>query len=289
MHPLLEGFVIFLRAEKGLSHHSVEAYQRDIKTFLIRRNISSFEAIEYEQVLKYLSEMKTLGYASASIARALIAIKVFLRFLYREKILDYNLSTSLETPKLWQLIPEVLNPSEVEKLLCSPSPQTYAGARDRAILEVFYATGIRVTELCELTFNAIDDNSVRVRGKGDKERLVPIGKQAIKAVDHYLLYFRDRFDSYKNKKLFVSQRGNPMNRVTVWRMIKRHAKRVGIKKNVFPHTLRHSFATHLLNNGADLRVIQEMLGHTSIATTDRYTQISQQRIVEDFLTYHPRN
>ncbi len=265
MEDIVLEFVVYLRAEKGLSPHSIEAYNRDVALFLTKRKILTLKSLDEEQVVRHLSFLKDAGYASSSIARALISIKIFLRFLYREDLLPTNLSLSFETPKIWQLIPQVLTQSEVERLLKAPNPKTFIGARDWAILEVFYATGIRVSELCELSLTAIDDISVKVRGKGNRERLVPIGRKAIKAVDHYLLYFRDRFDSEKLKTLFLTRNGKPIDRVTVWRMIKRYAKKIGIVKNISPHTLRHSFATHLLDNEADLQVIQEMLGHASIA------------------------
>ena len=215
-------------------------------------------------------------------------MKVFVRFLFREGVLTHDFSPSFEAPKLWQLIPEILTQTEVEHLLQAPDPKTFIGSRDRAILEVFYASGLRVSELCGLTINSVGDSSIRVIGKGNKERIVPVGKPAVSAVDHFLLNYRDQFDPKQVKALFVSNRGNPIDRITVWRRIKHYAKKVGIQKNIFPHTLRHSFATHLLDNGADLRVIQEMLGHESIATTDRYTHVSQSQLRKKFFAHHPR-
>jgi len=289
MKELVLEFISYLHAEKGLSPHSVEAYQRDVVLFLTKREIDSLESLESEQVVKHLSHLKADGYAPASMARVLISIKIFFRFLYRERVLTEDLSLFFEIPKLWHLIPEILTPTEVVSLLEAPNPKNFIGARDRAILEILYASGLRVSELCELSIYTVADTQVKVRGKGDKERLVPIGNKAIAAVDHYLLYFRDRFDSEKVQSLFVTQQGNPIDRVAIWRMIKRYAKKAGIQKNISPHTLRHSFATHLLDNGADLRVIQEMLGHASIATTDRYTHVSQNHLQKTFRTYHPRN
>lgn len=279
MHHLNE-FIAYLRSEKGLSPHSVEAYERDIRSFLEKYPIG------VENVVCHLSDLKKKGYASSSISRALIAIKVFFRFLFREKFVDKNLSLLLETPKLWQLIPEVMTQEEVTRLLEAPNPETFPGARDRAILEVLYGSGLRVSELCALTLYSIDEESVKVMGKGRKERVVPIGRAALAAVDHYLLQFRDQF---AGDALFVTRRGKPIDRVTIWKMIKRYAAQTGIQKIISPHTLRHSFATHLLDQGADLRIIQEMLGHSHIGTTDRYTHVSQNRLHEAFSKFHPRH
>jgi integrase/recombinase XerD len=280
MEPLLTDFIAYLRSEKGLSPHSIEAYGRDIKGFLEKFS----PPFHQDQLIQHLSVLKNKGYAAASITRALFSLKVFCRFLYREKILDQDVSQAIESPKLWQLIPEVLSMEEVELLLDTPPTQTYLGARDKAILEILYASGLRVSELCSLTLYSIDEEAVRVLGKGGKERVVPIGKKALDAIDHYLC-LREQFQS---EKLFLTRKGKPIERVGVWRMVKRYAKKAGIAKTISPHTLRHSFATHLLERGADLRVIQEMLGHANIATTDRYTHISASSLRESFTKFHQR-
>ncbi len=275
----LEDFIAHLRSEKGLSSHSVEAYGRDVRLFL------SHHTPSVENVVRHLGDLKEQGYASASIARALIALKVFFRFLFREGILAQNLSSLLETPKLWQLIPEVMTQSEVTRLLQTPDPETFLGARDRALIEMLYGSGLRVSELCSLSIYSIDETSVKVMGKGRKERVVPVGRKALEAVDHYLVCFRDAFEG---EALFVTKHGKAIDRVAVWRLIKQYAKQAGIQKPISPHTLRHSFATHLLDHGADLRVIQEMLGHSHIGTTDRYAHVSQSRLQEAFSKFHPR-
>lgn len=285
-------FLTYLAAEKGLTPNSIEAYHRDTAAFadfLKGQGVDSFAALDHRQIVQFLSQMKASNYASASICRALIAIKVLCRFLKREQVTATNVALYLETPKLWQLIPEVLSCEEVEKLLAQPNIQTLEGARDRALIEVLYASGLRVSEVCGLRLYDVDETFVRVMGKGRKERLVPIGKRALDCVDYYLMHFRCLSDSKKQEILFVSKRGQPLDRILVWRMIKRYAKGAGITKSISPHTLRHSFATHLLDNGADLRVIQEMLGHASISSTDRYTHVSRTRLQEAFQTFHPRN
>ena len=280
MNPLID-FIAYLRSEKGLSPHSVEAYGRDVHAFL-----EGFAfPFDQRQIIQHLASLHAKGLASASIARALIALKVFCRFLYREKILDQDIGLGLDSPKLWQLIPEVLTCQEVDSLLTSADTTTYIGARDQAVLETLYATGIRVSELCSLTIYAVDDTAIKVMGKGGKERVVPIGAPALKAVDRYL-GLREHFES---PTLFLTEKGKPLDRIAIWRMVKRRAHLAGIIKSISPHTLRHSFATHLLENGADLRIIQDMLGHASIATTDRYTHVSASHLQQAFTQFHPRN
>jgi len=278
MHSHLLDFLNYLRGERGLSPHTIAAYQRDIASF-------EFQELTQETLCQHLARMQAEGYAPASIARALIACKVFHKFLIREGLIPQQ-ALYLDTPKLWQLLPDVLTCVEVERLLAAPDPTTYLGSRDKAILEVLYASGLRVSELCALDLYAIDDGAVRVLGKGGKERVVPIGSQALQAVDHYLLYFRGH---HACDRLFLTKRHQAIHRVEVWRQVKSYAKQAGIKKNIYPHALRHAFATHLLENGAELRVIQDMLGHASIATTDRYTRVSIQHVHDAFQKFHPRN
>lgn len=284
-------FLSYIASEKGLAQNSIEAYRRDITAFgkyLASQRIYSFSQVQELHIIQFLSHLKCQGYATSSIARGLIAIKVLFRFLKREGIVQTNNALYLETPKLWQIIPEVLTGEEIDQLLKQPDGSTFVGARDKAILEMLYGSGLRVSEMCTLEINAVDDTFVRVKGKGSKERLVPMGSKALSAVDHYLLHYRDGFDS-KQSTLFVTKKGKPIDRVTVWKMIKCYARSAGITKNISPHTLRHSFATHLLDNGADLRVIQEMLGHATISSTDRYTHISRTKLKESFEIFHPRN
>ncbi|MES2121189.1 MAG: tyrosine-type recombinase/integrase, partial [Chlamydiota bacterium] len=196
-----------------------------------------------------------------------------------------DVTLHLDSPKMWQLIPEVLTVSEVNALLHAPNPEEFAGARDQAVLLVLYASGLRVSEVCGLNLQDVDDQVVRVKGKGGKERIVPIAQVATSAIDHYLVRFRKESDF---PALFVTEKNRRIDRTLVWKRVKFYAKAAGIQKSISPHTLRHSFATHLLENGADLRVIQEMLGHANIATTDRYTHISTQHLADAFNAFHPR-
>ncbi len=287
----VEEFYLYIASEKGLAKNSVEAYQRDTEQFvdfLHANGVDSFHSVEQGQVIDFLSHLKEAQYATASICRAFIALKVLFRFLKREGLVKNNVMVYMESPKLWQLIPEVLTLKEIEQLIAATDRETDVGARDRAILELLYASGLRVSELCKVSLYDIDDHSVRVMGKGGKERVVPVGRRALEAVDHYLMHFRSAYDSEREQALFVTRNGKRIDRVSVWKMIKKYGKQVGIGKNISPHTLRHSFATHLLDHGADLRVIQELLGHASISSTDRYTHISRCRLQEAFQAFHPR-
>lgn len=287
----LSDFLMYIASEKGLSQNTIEAYQRDILDFidfLRPRQILAAHQVDQNCIIQFLAQLASNGYASATISRRLIAIKVFFRFLKMEGHVSHNPSLCLDSPKLWQLIPNILSLEEVELLLKQPSLSSPLGVRDKAILEVLYSSGLRVSELCGLDLYDVNDDFIRVLGKGRKERLVPIGKKAIIALDHYLNDFRDRQKSAEQNALFLTKNGRRIDRIFVWKMIKHYARKGGIEKRIFPHTMRHSFATHLLDNGADLRVIQELLGHADISTTDRYTHISHQKLQEAFTTCHPR-
>ncbi len=282
-------FLDYLRSEKGLSPNTLEAYKRDVNlfaSFLKESAVLSFQDADTESIYAFLQRLQEKRYASSSMTRMLIAIKVLFRFLKKENLISIDITCTFETPKIWQLIPEVLSAQEVEKLLLQPKNADAAGARDKAILELLYATGMRVSELCSLKISDLSDAFVKVRGKGRKERLIPVGKVALEAVDHYLMHFRGKAES--GEPLFISRRGKPISRIWIWVRIKVYAKEAGIRKTVSPHTLRHSFATHLLENGADLRLIQELLGHEDISTTDRYTHIAGSRLKSAFKNFHPR-
>jgi integrase/recombinase XerD len=277
-------FLSYLGSEKGLSPHTLAAYGRDLLSYAKYSQGKKAEEVVSEQIVGYFQTLKDKGIASSSLCRALVAIKVFFRFLKREKIIATNPTVFLESPKMWQLIPEVLTVEEVTRFLATPDIQTSIGARDKAIFMVMYASGLRVSELCGLNVGDVSDDQVRVRGKGNKERVIPIAAAAVAAVDDYLTRFRTEGDG----PLFLSSQGKRMDRVALWERVKFYGKKAGISKEISPHTLRHSFATHLLENGADLRVIQEMLGHSNIATTDRYTHVSKKHLHEAFEKFHPK-
>lgn len=280
-------FLDYIRSEKGLSSHTIEAYGRDLSLFKAFIQPKSDLEVSAEDILGFIAFLRESAYASASICRMLIAVKVFFRFLKKEGAISLDLGRYFDTPKLWQLIPEVLTLEEVERLLSAPKLEDALGARDKAVLELLYATGMRVSELCLLCINDLSDTFVKVQGKGKKERIIPVGKKAIQALDHYLLHFRGKVED-NLEPLFVSSRGKVIDRITVWTRVKFYAKAAGISKSISPHTLRHSFATHLLENGADLRLIQDMLGHADIGTTDRYTHVTGARLKTAFKNFHPR-
>lgn len=282
-------FLIYLRSEKTAANQTIEAYHRDIHhftVFLCGKNLKDWKEVDQEHLIEFLALKKEKKYAPASIYRALIAIKVFFKFLKREGVIASNFTHLLDTPKLWQLIPNILTIEEVDRLISQPNISTQKGARDKAILEVLYASGLRVSELCRLHLQDVDDTYIRVKGKGGKERIVPIGSKAIQAIDYYLS-FREG-ESSQETPLFLGKKQRPIDRVTVWKMVKFYAKKARLTKIISPHTFRHSYATHLLNNGADLRVIQELLGHASVNSTDRYTQVNNKQIMEAFNAFHPR-
>jgi integrase/recombinase XerD len=283
-------FLDYLRSEKGLSPHTIEAYERDLRlfvSFLKGANQSSFCDATGESIYGFLGCLQGKKYAASSICRTLVAIKVFFRFLKKEGMISIDLGRYFETPKLWQLIPEVMTMEEVDRLLAQPQSGDFIGARDRAILELLYATGMRVSELCALKIMDLNDSFVKVSGKGRKERLIPVGRRALEAIDYYLVHFRVQAEN-SDGPLFISRNGKPIHRISVWSRIRAYAGSAGIVKPISPHTLRHSFATHLLENGADLRLIQDMLGHEDIGTTDRYTHLANSRVKAAFKEFHPR-
>ena len=291
MQQWIEDFLSYLGSEKGLANNTLISYRRDIVMFerqLNEKGIVSFDSVSEDDVIAFLSLLKTRGDASSSICRALVAVKMLFRFLKKERLVAKDVTQHLDSPRMWQLIPEVLTITEVDALLKVPDMATPSGARDGAILQIIYASGLRVSEVCCLNICDIDDKAVRVRGKGGKERVVPIAKSAVDAIDYYLIHFRGVVEEEKQTPLFIGDKGKRIDRIFIWKRVKLCAKSAGIAKEISPHTLRHSFATHLLENGADLRVIQEMLGHSSIATTDRYTHISQRHLTQSFEAFHPR-
>jgi integrase/recombinase XerD len=292
MKNAIDDYFIYLASEKGLAINSIAAYRCDIEAFvawLSFEGITDFKEVYQEHLVCYLGVLRSQGRASSSIARAMIACRVLFKFLYRERYISSNPLRQLETPKQWQLIPDVLSTSEVDRLLAQADPATELGARDRAVIDLLYSCGLRVSECCNLGLYDLDDSKVRVRGKGGGERLVPVGSKAIESIDHYLANYRPtELKEDKNPPLFITRLGKRITRILVWQRIKLYSRQAGITKSVSPHTLRHSFATHLLDNGADLRVIQEMLGHASIDSTDRYTHVSKKQLQDAFMRHHPR-
>ncbi len=290
MENHVHDFLSYLASEKGLSKNTCVAYRQDLEQllkFIKDLAIPSLEEVRVEDLLSFLLKLRERGSAASSLCRMVVSLKMWWRFLKREHILTRDITAHLDSPKIELLIPQVLTISEVDRLLQTPDRETPMGLRDRAILQVLYASGLRASEICSLNIQDVDDTIVRVKGKGGKERVVPIAKSAVNAIDDYLTSSRNPSED-KLEALFLTERGKRIDRITIWKRIKFYAKKAAITKPISPHTLRHSFATHLLENGADLRVIQEMLGHSNIATTDRYTHISMRHLSEAFEAFHPR-
>ncbi|WP_176014171.1 site-specific tyrosine recombinase XerD [Victivallis sp. Marseille-Q1083] len=292
----LEYFVTYLTMERGLSRNSVTAYRTDLSDFidfLQRRRLDSAAAIDREAILDYLGSLQEAAVAATTLARRLISIKLFCRFLAQEKIVANDVTAVMDSPKLWQLLPDYLSEREVEQFL-----RSFADTggdplleRNQMIMELLYSCGLRVSEAVNLKISAVDfdEATLRVVGKGSKTRLIPVGERALQMLRRYLREVRPQLtQSNREPLLFLSRNGRKLNREWIWKMVKDAAVRAGIVKNIHPHTLRHSFASHLLANGADLRVIQEMLGHSDISTTEVYTHVESSRLLEIHHKFHPR-
>lgn len=294
MENLIEQFLNYLNVERSLSKNTILSYKRDLSIFqkyLGERGNSSWKNVSRKDIDDFLMKRREEGINSSSLARELVAIKMFFRFLVQEGFVNNDPTAILETPRLWKKLPDTLSIEEVEKILNSARTNTVIGFRDRTCLELLYATGMRVSELSDLRITDINLEAgfVRCRGKGDKERIVPIGKTALKYLRNYLNEIRPKLIKKNNEPfLFLSHLGKKISRQSIWKLIKKCASRSGIKKKVGPHTLRHSFATHLLERGADLRVVQEMLGHANISTTQIYTHVNKERLKMIHKMFHPR-
>ena len=296
MQHLVDAFLDHLTIERGAAANTRAAYADDLKRFtgfLHAQNITQINALKRELVTDYLMAQRQRGLSPRSAARHLAAVRMFCRFLCREKLLAVDPTQLVDTPKLWRRLPHTLDYGEVERLLAAPKTDTRLGLRDRALLELMYASGLRVTEVSQLTLNAVNREAgfLRTTGKGNKERIVPVGREALRWLGSYLANARDGFvkGSGVRGEIFLSSRGTRLNRKTIWYLIKKYARAAGITKRITPHTLRHSFATHLLEHGGDLRVIQEMLGHADIGTTQIYTHVDQGRLKDTHYRYHPRS
>ncbi len=291
MEHYIREFVDYLSIEKRRSRNTAEAYGRDMAKFSAEFKSIPLEDISTNQIRDFLLKIRKSGLSAQSIARLQSSIKSFYGFLIEEKIVEKNPAELLETPKLWKKLPGVLNFDEVERLINAPDLKTPEGIRDKAMLEVLYAAGVRVSELIQLEASKVNLQMgfILAFGKGSKERLIPIGDAAKLAIEDYILRARPGFSKGKNvPQLFLTRRGAAMTRQGFWKIIKRYTLLEGITKPVSPHTLRHAFATHLLEGGADLRSVQQMLGHSDISTTQIYTHVMQTRLREIHEKYHPR-
>ncbi|MCS7236717.1 MAG: site-specific tyrosine recombinase XerD [Thermoguttaceae bacterium] len=289
----LEAFRTYLRAECHLADNSVSAYCRDLQRFLSWLDSRPIEALTVRDLADYPVWLRTQGLSPASIARNLVSVRVFYRYLQLEGVVRDNAAELLGSQKLWERIPEVLTPDQVERLLAAPAPRDPWYRRDRALLELLYATGCRAGELATLRAADVhlDEGFCLCRGKGNKERMVPLGDRAVAAAREYLEHERHLLAARAPSPppwFFLSYRGKRLRRERVWELVKRYALRAGIRSQISPHTLRHSFATHMLAGGADLRQVQEMLGHASIATTQIYTHVDVEKLKAIHRRFHPR-
>jgi integrase/recombinase XerD len=291
----IDAFIAWIELERGLARHTRENYQRDLDqcaTWVARRGAADWRTLPGEEAGAWLQSLRQRQFAAASQARKLTALRVLARFLVRESLRESDFSALLVGPRQPRRLPGTLTADEVRRLLQAPTGGEPAALRDRALLELFYASGLRVSELGALTLQQLDlaAGFLRVFGKGAKERVVPCGSRARDALAAYLAAGRPHFVKPRTgSELFLSNRGAALSRVGLWMIVKKHAKRAGIAQSVKPHLLRHSFASHLLSGGADLRAIQEMLGHASIATTQIYTAVAPERLLDHHAKFHPRN
>ena len=272
----IEAFIEHLVIERGLANNTVTAYRHDLESaaeFLAGAKIKSWAQCSYEDLLDVLDDMRNNGYETSSIARRLVALKVFFRFLAAEDKITFNVTEVMDSPRLWKILPDFLSENEVSRLL--------------------YSSGLRVSEAATLPLRAVDfeQELLRVEGKGSKVRIIPVGKPALRLLKRYIQEARPELageNGINNPALFLSVRGKALDRERVWQVVKIAAERSGITKNIYPHILRHSFASHLLANGADLRAIQEMLGHADISTTEIYTHVESSRLLSIHRKFHPR-
>lgn len=290
---LCDDFIAYLRGECHLAENSIEAYGRDLKRFLAWVSKRPMGSLGVNDLSDFIATLHDINLAPASIARGVVAIRTFYKYLQLEGVVTENPAELLATQKMWQRIPKVMTPSQVDLLLSAPRRIEKYAARDRAMLEVLYATGCRVSEVCNLKVRdlSLAEKHLRCEGKGGKQRLVPIGNRAITAIHTYTAELRGILASRQPQPpehVFLSRSGKPMDRIMLWRLIKLYAQRVGIDPAISPHSLRHSFATHLLAGGADLRQVQEMLGHASIQTTQIYTHVEHSRLKKIHKQFHPR-
>ncbi|MFA7283513.1 MAG: site-specific tyrosine recombinase XerD [Candidatus Omnitrophota bacterium] len=294
MKELIDSFLDYLSVERALARNTISAYRADLNLyldFMEKRGITLLSKISKNDVVEFMLFQKSGGISPTSISRRLAAVRMFHRFLARERILKSDPTALVDSPKLWKKVPDTLSLNEVESLIVQPDTRNWRGVRDKAILETLYATGMRVSELSGLKSDNVnlEIGFLRCIGKGNKERIIPLGKKAIYGIQRYLEASRLRFLKGKSSEfLFLGRGGLKLSRQSVWKMIKRYAKEAGIKKSIKVHTLRHSFATHLLERGADLRSVQEMLGHSNISTTQIYTHIDKERLKSIHKAFHPR-
>ncbi len=295
MEDQIKDFMHYLIVERRLANNTILSYERDLKKYkkylLNVEQITSFDHVSRVHIVHFLKSLHEHGNSTKTLARHIASIRSFHQFLLREKMTSQDPSVHIETPQLEKTLPKVLNLNEVEELLEAPERDTPFGIRDRAMLELLYATGIRVSELTSLNLQDVHLSMgfIRCTGKGNKERIIPLGKTASESIHQYIEHARPILKKGKLvEALFLNHLGNRMTRQGFWKNLKKLTSIANIQKDLTPHTLRHSFATHLLENGADIRAVQEMLGHSDISTTQIYTHVSKARLKDVYNQYHPR-
>ena len=295
MKAFIDEFMNYLSVERGLAKNALLAYRRDLNKYidyLSPKGVKTAAQVNREHVSNFMFDLKKHDMSATTICRNLAAVKMFHRFLVRENLAKEDPTTLVDTPKLWKRIPSVLTQAEVESMIAAASGKKAQQVRDQAILEILYASGMRVSELADLKTTSIDYDVgfVRAVGKGSKERIIPLGKMAREALQKYLLRARPQLlKGRTDDVLFLSRLGKKISRQSLWAVIKFYARKANIKKTIKPHTLRHTFATHLLEHGADLRSVQEMLGHSDISTTQIYTHVDKERLKSVHRQFHPRS
>ncbi len=284
-------FLSYCQIERGLSRNTLESYSHELTVYINWLSGKSAITITHLDIREYLKHLHESGLAGASVAHALVVVRNFYRFMREQDYIEHDPTALIQNPIMVRHLPGTLSEAEVESLLESPNPQKPLGIRDRAMLELLYASGLRVSELVDLQLNQLnlDAGYIMVIGKGNKERAVPLGQAAADAIRAYLSEARLKLDKQRSAWLFISKSGSKLSRQAVWNLIKKYALTAGITTDISPHTLRHSFATHLLANGADLRAVQAMLGHADISTTQIYTHLDKKQLQEKYDKLHPRS
>lgn len=294
MYHHVDIYLNFLAVEKGVSLNTLEAYGRDLSryvAFLEQRGITHIRDASSDDVISFLGDLKAGGLIASSINRSLAAVRGFYRYLLTEKIIDENPVANIELARVWMHLPDTLSREEMNLLLKQPGTKTPLAVRDTAMLELLYATGIRVSEVVSLNMSNVNRQAsyLIVVGKGNKERIVPIGREAFSCLNRYIEYSRPKLSKGGPvNTIFLNRSGTGLTRQGFWKIIKKYVRKAGLRKKVYPHTFRHSFATHLLEGGADLRSVQVMLGHADISTTQIYTHVTRERLKEIHRKYHPR-
>lgn len=293
MEEMVDTYLLHLEVERGLAVNTLDSYRRDLTKFigfLRRQGVFGLDQVDRQRIMTFMEDLHKNGRAAATISRNLASIRSFYFFLTQENLVSRNPSTELDSPKIPKRLPNILSTAEVNKLLEQPTGSNPAGLRDKAMLELLYATGIRVSELVGLNIPDVnlDMGFLRCLGKGSKERIIPVGQTAIASVDLYLRNGRGKLVRSEEEAVFVNIHGRRLTRQGFWKILKKYVGKAGIEGDITPHTLRHSFATHLLENGADLRAVQEMLGHSDISTTQIYTHVTANHLRDVYQQSHPR-